>query len=171
MNKSNDSSQFHVSWRIAVVCCFILLSCESAWALNEPWSGAYSSGPFADGVIRNAFCDIASLIEGSFGSLLATVAGVFLVISAAFGNLKQSPAFIMTAVGAATITTGVAVYFGDFGCSAGSNSTQNQKTISSAWDESSSSDTKSQFRIFPSSEKETAEDQKTSTGSDPFDSF
>ncbi len=93
----------------------------TAYAVGaEPWTGAHSTGPFAGGEIRQAYCDIVSLVEGNLGALLATAAAVMAVASAAFGNIRQGAILGATAIGAATISAGVSLGFGDL-CGADGN--------------------------------------------------
>lgn len=109
------------------VSAVLLIACASRALgadFTEPWPGAHTAPAFAGGELRDAYCDMQSLIEGSWGGLVAAAAAVMAVAAAAFGNLRHTTSLIVTAIGAFTISTGVSVYFGDM-CSSngGTNKT------------------------------------------------
>ncbi len=83
---------------------------------EEPWEGAYTSEPFAGGAIREVYCDLTELVEGNFGGLLFTVAGVVAFAMSVFGEGRQAKNIFVVAVGAATISALISLYFGDLGC-------------------------------------------------------
>ncbi len=89
----------------------------------EPWDGAYTSEPFADGAIRDVYCDLINLVEGNFGALLFVVAGILGITLIAFGDMKNAATMLIVAISAVTIGTGISLYFGDLGCSASSSNT------------------------------------------------
>ena len=95
---------------------------------KEPWEGAYTSAPFGGGEIREAYCDLVSLVEGNFGALLFSVAGLVAVAMGVFGEGGQSKNILVVSIGALTISTLVSLYFGDMGCGNGSSSGGNQQT-------------------------------------------
>jgi len=61
--------------------------------------------------INRAICQLLRLIEGSFGGLLMTVAGVGAVISAAFGQMKAGYSMLVTGLGAFILRSLVSLYF------------------------------------------------------------
>ena len=107
--------------------CLLFSATAHAQMPEEPWEGAYTADPFAGGVIRQAYCDISGLVEGSLGALFATAAAVMAIASAAFGNLRQGAILLATAVGAATITTSVSLGFGDL-CDDSGNATKGKSS-------------------------------------------
>jgi hypothetical protein len=117
----------------AVILCNMLLA-DSAFAIpgaQEPWKEAYTSPPFAGGVIRDAFCDILGLLQGNLGALLATAAAVVAITSAAMGNLRGTSTLVLTGVAAVTLSAGISVGFGDFNCANdGGAIGGNERTIS-----------------------------------------
>jgi len=105
---------------------------------KEPWQGAYTAEAFAGGVIRNSYCDMVGLVEGSFGGLLAAAAGIMAFGFAAFSNSKHVFTAIMVVGAAFTMSAGISLYFGDLGCSSGAGSDAASKVIRSSTAESSS---------------------------------
>ena len=75
-----------------------------------------ATGKFAGGVFVEAMCDIFGLVEGDMGALLAATGGLIAICGAAFGNLRGTPSFVVTAIGAFTISAGVSYGFGSFDC-------------------------------------------------------
>lgn len=71
---------------------------------------------FAGGVFKQGVCYIFGWMEGDLGALLAVAAGVVAVFMGAAGNFKGVAAFVMTAIGAYTISNSVEFYFGSFNC-------------------------------------------------------
>lgn len=109
-----------------LVIAFILLAgIDAAWAAGtEPWQGAYTTEAFAGGAIRSVYCDLVSVVEGTFGGLLFTVAGFVAIAMGVFGEGGQSKNILVVAIGALTISAAVSLYFGDLGCGSGSSSAQ-----------------------------------------------
>jgi len=95
----------------------------------EPWAGAYTSEAFAGGAIRSVYCDLVGLVEGSFGGLLFSVAGLVAIAMGVFGEGGQSKNIFIVAIGALTISTAVSLYFGDLGCGNGSAKGNTAKTL------------------------------------------
>jgi hypothetical protein len=99
------------------VCVCILGSASTAFAAaTAPWESAYSAPAFAGGAIREVFCDIVGMVQGSFGALLLSTAALMAVAGAAFGDMTSAKSGLVVGVGAATIAAGVSLYFGDLGC-------------------------------------------------------
>lgn len=94
----------------------LLASANPAYAAEAPWESAYNAEPFAGGVIRDVFCDLVGLIQGSFGALLLSTAALMAIGGAAFGDFTSAKTAIVVGVSSATIAAGVSLYFGDFGC-------------------------------------------------------
>jgi len=92
---------------------------------TEPWQGAYTTEAFAGGAIRDVYCDLVGLTEGTFGGLLFTVAGLVAIAMGVFGEGGQSKNILVVAIGAVAISTAVSLYFGDMGCGSGSSKGQN----------------------------------------------
>lgn len=89
---------------------------------ETPWEDSYSASAFADGVIRESFCDLVSLVEGTFGGLLFAAAGLMAFGFAAFGDSKHGSTAAIVAGAAFSMSAGVSLYFGDLGCGAGAGS-------------------------------------------------
>lgn len=107
----------------------ISLPCiSSAQNAKEPWTGAYNEEQFAGGEIRKAYCDLVGIVEGNFGGLLFAAAGIMALAFAAFGITHHTHTAVFTAVGAFTISAGVSLYFGDFGCAEQGGGGGNQTT-------------------------------------------
>ena len=161
-----DISRLNFLLPLAAVTANLLLA-QSAFATQaaEPWPGAYTSEAFADGAIREVFCDILGLVEGQFGALLASAAGVTAIAYAAFGQRGHASSAIITAVGAASIAAGISLYFGDFGCSGGE---QVARTVSAEVNEATNN---SLLRAFsPQPQQQAAPDalEGEQTEKDPF---
>ena len=62
--------------------------------------------------IEDAVCKLYMLIEGSFGALIMTIAGIGAIASAAFGNYKGSVSMIIVSCGAFTLRSLVSLFFG-----------------------------------------------------------
>jgi hypothetical protein len=78
----------------------------------EPWAGAYTTQAFANGAIRNLYCDLVNEVESSFGAL-QFIAGAFGIFGyAAFGDYKKTYGLIISGIVAATMSTGISLYFG-----------------------------------------------------------
>lgn len=103
---------------LSAVVCYLLLPETVLAQATEPWEGAYTNKAFAGGEIREVYCDLVGLMEGSLGALLASAAAVLALASAAFGDARHGTTLIVCAIGTATISVGVSLYFGDFGCGA-----------------------------------------------------
>jgi hypothetical protein len=96
-----------------------LIICSSSYVFadgTEPWAGAYTSGEFAGGVIRDAYCDMVGLLQGTMGGLLFSVAGLVAIAMGVFGEGGQSKNILVVAIGALTSSVAVSLYFGDLGC-------------------------------------------------------
>lgn len=84
--------------------------------LAAPTFAFAATGKFAGGVFVEAMCDIFGLVEGDMGALLAATGGLIAICGAAFGNLRGTPSFVVTAIGAFTLSAGVSYGFGNFDC-------------------------------------------------------
>lgn len=101
----------------------LLIICSSSYVFAdgvEPWEGAYTSGKFADGVIRDAYCDMINLLQGTMGGLLFAVSGLVAIAMGVFGEGGQSKNILVVAIGALSTSVAVSLHFGDLGC--GTNS-------------------------------------------------
>lgn len=82
--------------------CFGLHS--QVWAQgNEP--------AFNDERIQEAFGLLLTYLEGSFGALIMVVAGVFSIISAAFGQYKAALSCLVIGVGAFILRSFISSFF------------------------------------------------------------
>ncbi len=68
---------------------------------------------FAFDSAKKAIKEICGHMEGNLGGLLMTTAGVGALVAAAFGNFRASHSMIVTAIGAATVSTMLSLYFAD----------------------------------------------------------
>lgn len=68
------------------------------------------SGPI-DAVINIIF----TYLEGSFGALIMVIAGIFAIVSAAFGQYKAALGLLVVAVGAYVLRSLVGTFFNDAG--------------------------------------------------------
>lgn len=91
----------------------------SVFVLAVPSLAFAATGKFAGGVFVEAMCDIFGLVEGDMGALLAAAGGLIAICGAAFGSLKGTPSFVVTAIGAFTLSAGVSYGFGNFDCGGG----------------------------------------------------
>jgi hypothetical protein len=68
---------------------------------------------FAFESAKKAIQEICGHMEGNLGGLLMTTAGVGALVAAAFGNFRASHSMLITAIGAATVSTILSLYFAD----------------------------------------------------------
>lgn len=97
----------------------VLILCSASHVLAdgvEPWEGAYTSGEFAGGVIRDVYCDMVGLLQGTMGGLLFAVSGLVAITMGVFGEGGQTKNILVVAIGALTSSVAVSLYFGDLGC-------------------------------------------------------
>lgn len=109
--------------RVCKTSLILLIICSSSYVFAdgvEPWEGAYTSGEFAGGVIRDVYCDMIGLLEGTMGGLLFSVAGLVAIAMGVFGEGGQSKNILVVAIGALTTSVAVSLHFGDLGCSTNS---------------------------------------------------
>jgi len=94
--------------------CLILLFLESTAFAQETggWWQGVDTEPFANGEIREAYCDIIDLMEGSFGGMLMTIAGILAFATAAFGNLKHAITAVVVGISSFAIHAMTSLYFG-----------------------------------------------------------
>ena len=92
---------------------------SGALLLAAPSLAFAATGQFAGGVFVEAMCDIFGLVEGDMGALLAATGGLIAICGAAFGSLRGAPSFIVTAIGAFSLSAGVSYGFGSFDCGTG----------------------------------------------------
>ena len=62
--------------------------------------------------VRRAACRLYRLLEGAFGGLIATLAGVGAIISSAFGGFRMAVGMLVTGVGAFTLRSLISLFFG-----------------------------------------------------------
>lgn len=93
-----------------------------AHAATAPWESAYSAPSFGSGAgggagpIRQVYCDLVGLMQGSFGGLLLSAAALMAIAGAMMGDFSGGKAAIMVGVCSFTIAAGISLYFGDLGC-------------------------------------------------------
>lgn len=74
-------------------------------------------GMFFDTIpLREAVCRLFLLIEGPFGGLIMTIAGISAVISAAFGAYRSATSMLVAGVGAFILRSLVSLFFGTEFC-------------------------------------------------------
>lgn len=95
---------------------FILPSLVSLWFGQVDCPSG--SGQFDSSQLDLAVCKLLQLIEGSFGALIMTVAGVVAVMSAAFGMYRAGYTILVTGVGAFILRSLLSLYYGSFDCAA-----------------------------------------------------
>lgn len=89
----------------------------SSGGSNFPGAAGNPNSPeFNDAQIRNAVCQLLWLIEGSFGALLTTVAGIGAVVSSAFGAYRAGYSMIVVALSSFIMHSLVSLWFGTFNC-------------------------------------------------------
>ncbi len=115
----NFKNSFSLLFCGVLFCLLVFIPEVHAQNAHEPWEGAYSEEAFAGGEIRQVYCDLVQLTEGTFGGLLFAAAGVMALGFAAFGMSHHSHTAVMTGIGAFAISAGVSLYFGDLGCGGG----------------------------------------------------
>ncbi len=67
---------------------------------------------YDDFYIKRAVCTLYAFIEGSFGALLAVVAGIGAIVSSAFGGYKSAISFIVVSCGSFILRALVSLFFG-----------------------------------------------------------
>lgn len=67
--------------------------------------------------VRKAACRLYRLMEGAFGGLIATVAGVGAIVSSAFGGYRMAVGLLVTGLGAFTLRSLLSLFFGSPDCS------------------------------------------------------
>ncbi len=91
----------------------LVLSTQSfAFAQNGGWWQGVDTEPFANGELRDAYCDIIDLMEGNFGGMLMTVAGILAFATAAFGNFKHGITALVVGISSFAIAAMTSLYFG-----------------------------------------------------------
>lgn len=68
--------------------------------------------PYDDTLQRNAVGNLFKFVEGSFGALVMTVAGIGAIVAAAMGAYKAAVAIIIVAIGAFILRALVSLFFG-----------------------------------------------------------
>ena len=79
---------------------------------NGGWWQGVDTEPFANGEIRDAYCDIIDLMEGNFGGMLMTIAGILAFATAAFGDLKHAITAVVVGISSFAIAAMTSLYFG-----------------------------------------------------------
>lgn len=69
-----------------------------------------------DLMIRAEICDRLVMIEGAAGALVATIAGIVAIISAAIGAYRAGYTLLFCGVGAFIIRALLSLYYGEFDC-------------------------------------------------------
>ena len=80
---------------------------------REPFEGAYTSGEFAGGAVRDVYCALVNEVESSFGALVMIAAGLMAFAFATFGDGRRAYTTVAVGIVGATISTGISLYFGD----------------------------------------------------------
>lgn len=99
---------------------FLSAGVQSVSEASVSIGGSISLSPalqYNDRKIRIAVCQLFNLIEGAFGGLIMTVAGIGAVIAAAFGSYRVGYGLIVTGVGAFILRSLISLFFGVFRCS------------------------------------------------------
>lgn len=86
---------------------------------NGSGSGTATNITVDDSVLRSSICALFHLIEGSFGGLIMTVAGIGAVVGAAFGMYRAGYSLLIVGIGAFILRSLVSLWFGTFGCGSG----------------------------------------------------
>ncbi|MCB0323773.1 MAG: hypothetical protein KDD69_09380 [Bdellovibrionales bacterium] len=97
---------------LVLIDCLAPSAAYAAGAQNLQGTGAYDAPEFANGAIRNVFCDLLSLVEGTFGGLLLTAAGFLAVGHAAFGDTRHATTIIPVGIGTFAMGAVISIYFG-----------------------------------------------------------
>ena len=84
------------------------------------WADGVDTPAFANGEIRDAYCDIIDLMEGNFGGMLMVVAGIIAFATAAFGDFKHAITAVVVGISSFAIHAMTSLYFGQL-CGAGGN--------------------------------------------------
>jgi hypothetical protein len=115
-----------------ILCCFGVLilslgmeSVSHAQSIIDDIIGGISGSgsitntrttPFDDSQIRLAVCQLFKLIEGSFGGLIMTVAGIGAIVASAFGGYKAAISLRVTGISAFILRSFVSLFFGSPCC-------------------------------------------------------
>jgi hypothetical protein len=75
-------------------------------------AAAQNAIEFNDYYIERAVCSLYALIEGAFGALLTTVAGIGAIVGSAFGAYRAAISLIVVSCGAFILRSLVSLFFG-----------------------------------------------------------
>lgn len=73
--------------------------------------GAVASNAYAFESAKYAIQELCGHMTGSLGGLLMSAAGVGAIVAAAFGNFRASFSFLITGIGAFTVSAILSLYF------------------------------------------------------------
>jgi len=141
---------------------------DAVFAANDGWWNGTDPGEFKDGIIRDVYCDLLGYMEGSFGGLLTTIAGVYAFGMAAIGNIKHFFAALTVALASFSMSAGISISFGEMcnnrqsAAPAAPTPAAGSRILSSDFLSSSS------FNPLPAEKTSKTE---SSQGSDPFQTF
>ena len=79
---------------------------------QEGYIRGYAQVDFDDSVLEFSWCQLYRLMEGSFGGLIATVAGIGAVISSAFGAYRAFISFLVVSIATFILRALVSLWFG-----------------------------------------------------------
>lgn len=98
---------------ITIFCLILLFSSEALAAEGNPgWWQGVDTPAFAGGVIRDAYCDVISYMEGTLGAMLMAAAGVMAMGVAAFGDFKHVATAVAVGIATVCMSTVVGLFFG-----------------------------------------------------------
>lgn len=103
---------------VAISGGFVMLFC-GLFLMNQAYAQNMDDNP--EYRIIGGLCNVFWLVEGSYGALIMSVAGLVAIVSAAMGAYKTSMNILVVAIGAFAIRPVIMMFFGtDFGCERGS---------------------------------------------------
>ncbi|MCC6934025.1 MAG: hypothetical protein IT292_12375 [Deltaproteobacteria bacterium] len=97
---------------LAQGCLLLAIGLVNIAQADAGLGGAGGSAGFDDKYIKDAICKVMDVIEGAFGALLMTVAGLGAIVSAAIGAYKSAMNCMIVALGSWVIRSFVTLYFG-----------------------------------------------------------
>ena len=116
------------AFRILLLSFFFIISFQSQLLAQAPtgangggsnggstggWWQGVDTEEFADGEIRDAYCDIIDLMEGNLGGMLMSIAGILAFATAALGDFKHGITAIVVGISSFAIAALTSLYFGE----------------------------------------------------------
>jgi|GEM_PF-4387482 len=95
---------------------FITRSLVSLWFEKVQTINCSGVAPPDDLFFRAATCNLYGFIEGPFGALLMTAAGVVAIIMVSVGGFRSAYSLFVVGAGAFVLRSLISLYYGDYAC-------------------------------------------------------